>query len=127
MTHLIDELTRLIAKQGLNVRAEDENVRIARAAIQAVIPTGSTLPANADDAQLLLRALTVITTWEDCEDFLDWCDEYGHDPADTARLDEFKTIGEGVAGFQALIGADKLSELAMALRIGQAISRARPR
>lgn len=127
MTNLIDELTRLITKQGLNVRAEGENIRIARAATQAIIPTGGEPPDMDTDEQLLVRALTVITAYEDCDDFPDWCDEFGHDPADARRLDEFKQIGEGIARFQALIGEEKLSELGMAFRIGQAINRARPR
>ncbi|GJL97246.1 MAG: hypothetical protein DHS20C06_10630 [Hyphobacterium sp.] len=127
MTSLIDEMTRLITKQGLNVRAEGENVRIARAATQAIIPTGSVPPDTATDEHLLVRALTVITAYEDCEDFLDWCDEFGYDPADAARLDEFKAIGAGIANFQTLIGAERLSKLGMALRIGQAIDMARPR
>jgi hypothetical protein len=127
MTNLIDELTRLITKQGLNVRAEGEDVRIARAATQAIIPTGNVPPDTTTDEHLLVRALTVITAYEDCEDFLDWCDEFGYDPADTSRLDEFKAVGEGIANFQALIGEERLSELGMALRIGQAINMARPR
>jgi len=127
MTNFIDELTRLITKQGLNVRADGEDVRIARAAFQAIIPTGSVPPDETTDEQLLVRALTVITAYEDCEDFLDWCDEFGYDAADAARLDEFKSIGEGIANFQALIGAERLSELGMGLRIGQAINMARPR
>ena len=127
MTNLFDELTRLITKQGLNVYAEGEATIIQRTATRAVIPTGSTPPDNATSEQLLVRALIVITTYEDSEDFLDWCSEFGYSTSDPGHLADFKSIGEGIANFRALIGEERLSELGMMLRIGQAISLARPR
>jgi len=127
MTNLFDELTRLITKQGLNVYAEGEATIIQRTATRAVIPTGSTPPDNATPEQLLVRALIVITTYEDSEDFLDWCSEFGYSTSDPGHLADFKSIGEGIANFRALIGEERLSELGMMLRIGQAISLARPR
>ncbi len=127
MTNLLDELTRLITEQGLNVYAEGETVIIHRAATKAVIPTGSIPPDNAAAGQLLVRALIVITMYEDSEDFLDWCSEFGYSASDPAHLADFKSIGEGMAGFQSLIGEERLSGLGMLLRIGQAITLARPR
>lgn len=127
MPDLLDELSRVITKQGLNVRFEGENVRIARAATQAIIPTGSVPPAGTTGDQLLVRALIAVTLYDDCEDFLDWCDELGYSASEPKRLDEFKAISVGMTNLQALIGADCLSELCMALRTGQAIHMARPR
>ena len=127
MTNLHEELTRLITKQGLDVYADGEATIIHRAATKAVIPTGGTPPDDATPEHLLVRALIVITTYEDSEDFLDWCDEFGYSASDPTHLSDFKSIGEGIANFQALIGEERLSELGMLLRIGQAISLARPR
>lgn len=127
MTNLFDELTRLISKQGLSVYAEGEATIIQRAATRAVIPTGSTPPDEATPEQLLVRALIVITTYEDSEDFLDWCSEFGYSASDPGHLADFKSIGASIASIQALIGEERLSELGMLLRIGQAISLARPR
>ncbi|WP_109259827.1 hypothetical protein [Hyphobacterium indicum] len=127
MPDLSDELGRLISEQDLEVRCEGENVWIEGPARAAVIPTGSVPPDGLTDTQLLIRALTAITIYNDCEDFLDWCDEFGYPAGAPGRLDEFKAIGTGLANLQALVGADRVSELCMALRIGQAIHMARPR
>jgi len=122
-----------IAKHELTVERIGASAMEARIVIhnnqgvRAVIPDRWDAPADPAQENLLERAISILTDYTISEDFLDWCDDFDIDPAQSAELDHYKAIGSGLADLQAMIGDRDVSGLIGGLQIAQALGNAMPR
>jgi len=94
---------------------------------QAIIPDRWGGLVDPTPEALLERVISIVTDYDVCDDFLDWCDEFDLDASNPTELESFKAIGSGLSDLQAMIGAGEVSGLIGGLQIAQAIGNARPR
>jgi hypothetical protein len=127
MSALFSEIRDTIARRGLNVRQSEDGIRIARAAMIAKIPVWGRPMDDPTTEYLFHQALVILAGFEGCEDYADWCDEYGFDPYDQAMQQRFDAIRTARDALVELIGEERFLRLCGALAISQAINMARPR
>lgn len=124
---MMEEIRDTIARRGLNVRQSGNAIRIARAALIAKIPIWGRPMDDPTPDNLFRQALVILAGFEDCEDFADWCDEYGFDPSDPEIQQRFEAMRMARDTFVELIGEERYLRLCGALAMSQAINMARPR
>lgn len=117
---LIDQIQICIDNCALDISKVNDAIVFQSAGRSATIPIWGATPRTPSPAVYVHQALIVIETYNNCDDFLDWCAEYGWSPADLSRLELFKMIGSGCADLEAMIGADQLEILIRGLSLHQA-------
>ena len=123
---LIDQIGVCIDKGALDISRVKDTIVFQSAAKTAAIPIWGKPPSAPSPVIYFHQALIVIETYDNSEDVLDWCREYGWSPSEPEKLARFKAIGDGRADLESLIGSDQLDTLILGVSLHQAIETARP-
>ena len=75
--------------------------------------------------QFLYYYATRVQAVEDTDDFLEWADDYGHDPADPKALSAYRDYVADIDDLKRILGVEGYDNLLTGLAIDQAITRAR--
>ena len=82
-------------------------------------------PALTDRSGWIIRILLSCSGYEMCEDYLDWCDEYGHDKGAPNLTTFYGDLDRACTGLRLALGEDVYRGLLLEMEIGIAIDRAR--
>ena len=102
------------------------SIRVGDAVVDLPIMPSDHWPDPADRHAWLMRILWSCEGYENCDDFLDWCDEYGHDPAMPNLTTFYGDLGRACDTLRLAWGEDTYFGAQFELHIGMAIARARP-
>ena len=74
-----------------------------------------------DPVGLLYVAMVTIQFYDECDDFLEWCDEHELDPSNRRALDDFQALGADIIRLSDMIGDSMFMEIRQNIAMGQAI------
>ena len=127
-----DDLSEMMESHGIDVAVSDEvvagedwpSVIVSRDDDQVTMPCRTIRPEHTTPLDLMIATFEAIQGFEECDDFLEWAEDYDLDVGSNMVWNEFRALDAAQWQVQDLIGEDVFRKLMTGMVIEQAINMA---